>query len=99
MRQRFSIEPIPCMTDRLAALSTLVSSADVPEDDKQEQLQKFYDQANGDALVLNKWFAIQVRNLIVTGTNACINSFEILRTVHVCTYVLLVRLVQILPIN
>ena len=62
MRHRFGIEPLPCMTDRLAALSTLVSSPVMDEEEKQEQLQKFYDQANGDALVLNKWFAIQVSN-------------------------------------
>jgi len=48
-----------CMTDRLAALSCIVSSKTAAETDKQRELQRFYDDADGDALVLNKWFAIQ----------------------------------------
>mmetsp|Transcript_39261 Transcript_39261/g.39971 ORF Transcript_39261/g.39971 Transcript_39261/m.39971 type:complete len:613 (+) Transcript_39261:3-1841(+) len=48
-----------CMTDKLAALSCLVSCETADETVKQEQLLKFYEEANNDALVLNKWFAIQ----------------------------------------
>lgn len=44
------------MTDKLAALGELVNM-DVPQ--REEALQKFYDDADGDALVLNKWFSVQ----------------------------------------
>jgi aminopeptidase N len=43
------------MTDRAAALTALIhSGADV-----EEQLQSFYDQFKGEALVVDKWFAMQ----------------------------------------
>jgi aminopeptidase N len=43
------------MTDRAAALTALIhSGADV-----EEQLQAFYDQFKGEALVVDKWFAMQ----------------------------------------
>ena len=44
------------MTDKLAALGELVNM-DVPQ--REQALQKFYDDAQGDALVLNKWFSVQ----------------------------------------
>ena len=56
----------PCMTDRLSALSCLLSSS-AEESVKQAQVQAFYDLADGDALVLNKWFAIQVTQLPANG--------------------------------
>lgn len=46
-----------CMTDKLAALQCLVETPDAPE--TAEALQQFYDDAKGDANVLNKWFAMQ----------------------------------------
>lgn len=49
------------MTDRYSALSSLVSM-DGEESvvaRRETALQKFYDDANGDALVLNKWFTVQ----------------------------------------
>mmetsp|Transcript_64636 Transcript_64636/g.200421 ORF Transcript_64636/g.200421 Transcript_64636/m.200421 type:complete len:905 (+) Transcript_64636:54-2768(+) len=46
-----------CMTDKLAALQQLVQTPDALE--TQAALQAFYDDAAGDALVLNKWFALQ----------------------------------------
>ncbi|AHJ67710.1 Membrane alanine aminopeptidase [Granulibacter bethesdensis] len=45
-----------CMTDVLAALSVLADT-DVPE--REQALVLFYDRWRGDALVLDKWFAIQ----------------------------------------
>jgi aminopeptidase N len=47
------------MTDRLAALSLLANS-DMPE--RLEILDDFYQFASGDALVLDKWFAVQARS-------------------------------------
>jgi len=44
------------MTDRQGALGTLVS-LDVPE--RQVALDAFYDRFKGDALVIDKWFALQ----------------------------------------
>jgi aminopeptidase N len=46
-----------CMTDKIAALGCLVSKQGCPE--REEALQSFHATAAGDALVLNKWFAIQ----------------------------------------
>ena len=50
-----------CMTDQVAAMSILSNVHGVPEAEKlrDEVLSKFFDDANGDALVLNKWFTIQ----------------------------------------
>jgi aminopeptidase N len=47
-----------CMSDKLAALSALV---DLPmaSPERSKALSAFYEDAKGDALVLNKWFAIQ----------------------------------------
>jgi aminopeptidase N len=45
-----------CMTDSLAALACLAS---LPGPAKDEALAAFYTKANGDPLVLNKWFSIQ----------------------------------------
>jgi aminopeptidase N len=44
------------MTDRQGALAVLVS-LDAPE--RMEALDAFYDRFRGDALVLDKWFALQ----------------------------------------
>lgn len=45
-----------CMSDKLSAISCLVS-IDCPE--REVALTKFHADAAGDALVTNKWFAIQ----------------------------------------
>jgi aminopeptidase N len=46
------------MSDSISALGALVSlPLDSPE--RKAALSTFYDNANGDPLVLNKWFAIQ----------------------------------------
>ncbi len=47
------------MTDRLAALN-LLTHCDVPE--RAEVLDDFYRKAEGDALVVDKWFAVQARS-------------------------------------
>src|SRR5260370_41765976 len=44
------------MTDRLSALAILTQAA-LPE--RQAALAAFYDRYRGDALVLDKWFALQ----------------------------------------
>ncbi|CAN0133218.1 unnamed protein product, partial [Discosporangium mesarthrocarpum] len=54
--------PRGCMTDKLAAVSCLV---DIPGPEQDEALERFYKDADGDALVLNKWFAIQVRGRVI----------------------------------
>lgn len=46
------------MTDRLAALTCLVGS-EVAGDRKEKALNDFYMAAQGDALVINKWFSTQ----------------------------------------
>jgi len=53
---RNAFDKATCMTDSLAALTCLAS---IPGRDREEALQAFYQKANGDQLVLNKWFAIQ----------------------------------------
>jgi len=46
------------MTDKLSALANLVSFDDsVPE--KEQALASFYEDANSDPLVINKWFMVQ----------------------------------------
>jgi len=46
-----------CMTDKLAALQQLVETPEAPA--TIAALESFYGDAAGDALVLNKWFAMQ----------------------------------------
>ena len=54
-------EKATCMTDKLAALNALASlHGNVVVDDLREKaLNTFYGDANGDDLVINKWFSIQ----------------------------------------
>lgn len=47
------------MTDKMAGLSALASMGGKGAAARDEALQRFYDDANGDALVLNKWFSAQ----------------------------------------
>jgi len=47
------------MTDKMAALSALASMDGEGSGARDKGIQKFYDDANGDALVLNKWFMTQ----------------------------------------
>jgi len=48
-----------CMTDKMAALNSLASMDGEGASARESVLQRFYDEANGDALVLNKWFTAQ----------------------------------------
>ena len=47
------------MTDKLAAFNALASMSGEGESARESAIQKFYDDANGDPLVLDKWFAVQ----------------------------------------
>ena len=47
------------MTDKMAALSALSSMDGEGAATRDLVMQKFYDDADGDALVLNKWFSVQ----------------------------------------
>jgi len=47
------------MTDKVAALSALASLDGAGASARDDALERFYNEANGDALVLNKWFSIQ----------------------------------------
>ena len=47
------------MTDKLAALNALASMDGAGAAARDAALQEFYEDANGDALVLNKWFSVQ----------------------------------------
>ena len=47
------------MTDKVAALSALASMDGEGADARDQALEIFYKDADGDALVLNKWFTIQ----------------------------------------
>jgi len=46
-----------CMTDKLAAFGNLVEMPDTPE--SKEAIGAFFEDAKGDALVVNKWFGMQ----------------------------------------
>jgi aminopeptidase N len=45
-----------CMTDKLSALAALCS---MPSAEREAALRAFYDTAQGQALVVNKWFSVQ----------------------------------------
>lgn len=47
------------MTDKIAGLGALASMDGEGADARDEAMQTFYDDAEGDALVLNKWFMTQ----------------------------------------
>jgi aminopeptidase N len=47
------------MTDKMAALSALASMDGEGAAARDAALEKFYQEADGDALVLNKWFTVQ----------------------------------------
>jgi aminopeptidase N len=44
------------MTDKLAAFNVLVSMSGEGESAREAAIQKFYDDADGDPLVIDKWF-------------------------------------------
>lgn len=56
-------ETATCMTDKVSALNCLASMDDgdggISTLARDAIIQRFYDEANGDALVLDKWFSIQ----------------------------------------
>lgn len=47
------------MTDKMAGLMAMASMDGKGSAARDEAMQQFYDDANGDALVLNKWFTVQ----------------------------------------
>jgi len=47
------------MTDKLAAFSLLASMGGEGESAREAAIAKFYQDGNGDPLVINKWFAVQ----------------------------------------
>jgi aminopeptidase N len=47
------------MTDKMAGLSVLASMSGKGATARDKALKTFYDDAEGDALVLNKWFSVQ----------------------------------------
>jgi len=47
------------LTDKMSALSALVSMDGEGSSARDAAIERFYKEANGDALVLNKWFAVQ----------------------------------------
>lgn len=47
------------MTDKIAALSVLASMDGAGASARDSALQRFYNEANGYALVLDKWFTVQ----------------------------------------
>jgi aminopeptidase N len=47
------------MTDKMAGLMALASMDGKGAPVRDEAMQQFYDDANGDSLVLNKWFMVQ----------------------------------------
>jgi len=52
-------ESATCMTDKVAALGCLASMDGAAADARDEIVLRYYEEADGDALVLDKWFAIQ----------------------------------------
>lgn len=78
-----------CMTDKLAAVGCLASFDDgdgnaCPE--RGQALSKFYEDANGDFLVLNKWFGIQVSERWIDLADDCMRSMLGL-DLHVCMWI------------
>ncbi|GAB5371200.1 hypothetical protein AAMO2058_001558900 [Amorphochlora amoebiformis] len=49
-------EKATCMTDKIAAAKEL---ANIPGSAREKVLSSFFEDAKGDALVINKWFALQ----------------------------------------
>lgn len=47
------------MTDKLAAFNILASMSGEGESAREAAIEKFYNDANGDPLVINKWFSVQ----------------------------------------
>ena len=47
------------MTDKLAAFNILASMSGEGESARDAAIEKFYNDANGDPLVINKWFSVQ----------------------------------------
>mmetsp|Transcript_6581 Transcript_6581/g.9655 ORF Transcript_6581/g.9655 Transcript_6581/m.9655 type:complete len:984 (-) Transcript_6581:270-3221(-) len=47
------------MTDKMAALNALASMDGVGAAARDAAIEQFYQDANGDALLLNKWFSVQ----------------------------------------
>lgn len=47
------------MTDKMAAFNALASMDGAGSEARDKTIKRFYEEANGDALVLNKWFAVQ----------------------------------------
>merc|ERR1712072_1766 len=59
-RAKAHYESATCMTDKIAAFSVLASmSGEEAASTRDDITQRFYDEAEGDALVLDKWFAVQ----------------------------------------
>ena len=52
------------MTDKMAGLYALTSMGGEGTDAREAALQKFYDDADGDALVINKWFTAQALSFL-----------------------------------
>lgn len=52
-------ESATCMTDKVAAFSCLSSMDGEGAPTRDKIVQQFYEEADGDSLVLNKWFTIQ----------------------------------------
>lgn len=67
-RAKAQYDAASCMTEKIAAFGSLMSMPSCEE--KEAVIDSFFVAANGDALVLNKWFAVQamadVPNLLAT---------------------------------
>jgi aminopeptidase N len=61
------------MTDRLAAVNAL-ANIDCPE--RQDILNAFYEFANNDALILDKWFSVQAASSLPDTLNAVYELME-----------------------
>lgn len=62
------------MTDKLAALSALVSLGGTDDDNaataaREHAVRTFHEEANGDPLVLNKWFTVQAGSHLPDATD------------------------------
>jgi aminopeptidase N len=60
-----------CMTDKIYALSTLTSQT---SDRSQQALESFYNDAQGQALVVNKWFSVQA----MSDSDKCLDRLKVL---------------------
>mmetsp|Transcript_106479 Transcript_106479/g.308664 ORF Transcript_106479/g.308664 Transcript_106479/m.308664 type:complete len:320 (-) Transcript_106479:198-1157(-) len=66
-RAKAQFDASECMTDKLSAMAGLVAMGKDHPAERDASLAKFYEDADADALVLNKWFSTQAGEFDLEG--------------------------------